>query len=67
MKKLQKNGFEQFASIVLEKENLVTKLNQKQLSILKKTKDSKVKTPQEKAMLTRTINNVHKLSQIYLF
>jgi hypothetical protein len=67
MKKLQKNGFEQFASIVLEKENLVTKLNQKQLSILKKTKDSKVKTPQEKAMLTRTINNVHKLSQKYLF
>jgi hypothetical protein len=67
MKKIQKNGFEQFASIVLEKENLVTKLNQKQLSILKKTKDSKVKTPQEKAMLTRTINNVHKLSQKYLF
>jgi hypothetical protein len=67
MKKIQKNGFEQFASMVLEKENLVNKLNTKQLSILKKTKDSKVKTPQEKAMLTRTINNVHKISERILF
>lgn len=67
MKKIQKNGFEQFASMVLEKEKLVEKLNTKQLSILKKTKDSKVKTPQEKAMLTRTINNLHKISERILF
>ena len=66
MKKIQKNGFETFASLILEKEKLVEKLNNKQLSILKKTKDSKIKTPQEKAMLTRTINNVHKLaSKVY--
>jgi hypothetical protein len=65
MKKKQKNGYEQFASIVLEKENLINKLNNKQIEILKKTKDSKVKTPQEKAMLTRTINNVHKISNYY--
>lgn len=62
-----KNGFETFASLILEKEKLVEKLNNKQLSILKKTKDSKVKTPQEKAMLTRTINNIHKLSERFYF
>lgn len=66
MKKLQKHGLATFASLILEKEKLVEKLNNKQIEILKKTEKSKIKTPQEKAMLTRTINNVHKLaSKVY--
>lgn len=63
MKKIQKNGFETFASLILEKEKLVEKLNNNQLSILKKTKDSKIKTPSEKGYLTKTITNIHKLSE----
>jgi hypothetical protein len=66
MKKIQKNGLATFASLILEKEKLVEKLNNKQIEILKKTEKSKIKTPQEKAMLTRTINNVHKIaSKVY--
>jgi regulator of replication initiation timing len=66
MKKIQKNGLATFASLILEKEKLVERLNNKQIEILKKTEKSKIKTPQEKAMLTRTINNVHKIaSKVY--
>jgi|LakMenE01Jun11ns_1017448.scaffolds.fasta_scaffold9895457_1 hypothetical protein len=66
MKKIQKNPYSTFASLILEKENLVEKLNNKQIEILKKTEKSKIKTTQEKAMLTRTLNNVHKiLNKLY--
>lgn len=66
MKKSNKNNFETFASVVLSKEKLVNNLNNKQIEILKKAEKSKIKTTQEKAMLTRTINNVHKLaSKVY--
>jgi hypothetical protein len=66
MKKSNKNNFETFASVVLSKEKLVNNLNNKQIEILKKAEKSKIKTTQEKAMLTRTINNVHKIvSKVY--
>ena len=62
MKKSNKNSFSTFASVVLSKEQLVNNLNNKQIEILKKAEKSKIKTTQEKAMLTRTINNVHKIA-----
>lgn len=66
MKKSNKNTFATFASVVLSKEKLVNNLNNKQIEILKKAEKSKIKTTQEKAMLTRTINNVHKIvSKVY--
>jgi hypothetical protein len=66
MKKSNKNSFSTFASVVLSKEKLVSNLNNKQIEILKKAEKSKIKTTQEKAMLTRTINNVHKIaSKVY--
>jgi len=47
-------------------QDLIEKLNNKQIEILKKTEKSKIKTTQEKAMLTRTLNNVHKiLNKLY--
>jgi hypothetical protein len=63
MKNLQKNGFEQFASVVLTKEKLVNNLNNNQIKILKKAEQSKIKTVHEKGYLTKTISNIHKLSE----
>jgi hypothetical protein len=66
MKKSNKNPYSTFASVILSKEQLVNNLNNNQIEILKKAEKSKIKTTQEKAMLTRTINNVHKIaSKVY--
>jgi hypothetical protein len=62
MKKIQKNPYSTFASIILSKEQLVNNLNNNQINILKKAEQSKIKTVHEKGYLTKTISNVHKLS-----
>jgi hypothetical protein len=67
MKKLQKNPYSTFASVILSKEQLVKNLNNNQINILKKAEQSKIKTVHEKGYLTKTISNVHKLSERFYF
>jgi len=62
MKKLQKNPYSTFASVILSKEQLVNNLNNNQIKILKKAELSKIKTVHEKGYLTKTISNVHKIA-----
>lgn len=63
MKHLNKNPYSTFASVILSNEKMVNNLNNNQIKILKKAEQSKIKTVHEKGYLTKTLSNVHKLSE----